>query len=86
MQLFSEATRLGSASDALVSFYLLQIKSCFEECQSEKLDETDRGKLLSKLKLRYFTPREIANLMCFPQDFGKSVLRVSLLIYKHTVP
>jgi len=28
--------------------------------------------LLRSLKLRYFTPREIANLMCFPPEFGKT--------------
>ena len=27
--------------------------------------------LLRSLELRYFTPREIANLMCFPPEFGK---------------
>ncbi|GIX79435.1 hypothetical protein CDAR_228681 [Caerostris darwini] len=26
--------------------------------------------LLKKLKLRYFTPKEIANIMCFPNSFG----------------
>ncbi len=33
--------------------------------------ETDEEKLslLKQLNLRYFTPKEIANLMCFPSDF-----------------
>lgn len=26
--------------------------------------------VLRRLKLRYFTPREVANLLCFPPEFG----------------
>ncbi|XP_016301464.1 tRNA (cytosine(38)-C(5))-methyltransferase [Sinocyclocheilus anshuiensis] len=35
----------------------------------ELLSEEDKLKQLLQLKLRYFTPREIANLMGFPADF-----------------
>ncbi len=39
----------------------------------ELLSEEDRLKQLLQLKLRYFTAREIANLMGFPDDFSKTV-------------
>ncbi|XP_017065525.2 tRNA (cytosine(38)-C(5))-methyltransferase [Drosophila eugracilis] len=35
-----------------------------EEVQQQRLD------LLHKVKLRYFTPREVARLMSFPEEFG----------------
>ncbi len=38
----------------------------------ELLSEEDRLKQLLQLKLRYFTPREIANIMGFPADFSKT--------------
>ena len=34
-------------------------------------DEQSKSELLSVLKLRYFTPREVANLHGFPSDFCK---------------
>ena len=37
----------------------------------EELPEEEKLMKLSTLKLRYFTPREIANLHGFPQEFGK---------------
>ena len=47
----------------------LQMESVFtglDQCaEDEKLQR------LLKLKLRYFTPREVANLMGFPQSFSK---------------
>uniref|UniRef100_A0A8C9VE18 tRNA (cytosine(38)-C(5))-methyltransferase n=1 Tax=Scleropages formosus TaxID=113540 RepID=A0A8C9VE18_SCLFO len=36
----------------------------------DSLSEEEKLKQLSKLRLRYFTPREIANLMGFPAHFG----------------
>ncbi|KAG8191010.1 hypothetical protein JTE90_010868 [Oedothorax gibbosus] len=36
-------------------------------CQSE--DKKEQLHLLKQLRLRYFTPKEIANLMCFPNKF-----------------
>ena len=31
--------------------------------------------VIRKLKLRFFTPREISNLLCFPKSFSKSHLK-----------
>ncbi|XP_022060521.2 tRNA (cytosine(38)-C(5))-methyltransferase [Acanthochromis polyacanthus] len=36
----------------------------------EQCSEEEKLQWLSKLKLRYFTPREVANLMGFPQSFS----------------
>ncbi|XP_053693899.1 tRNA (cytosine(38)-C(5))-methyltransferase [Sabethes cyaneus] len=33
------------------------------------VDEEERRTLRSQLRLRYFTPKEVAKLMCFPDDF-----------------
>ncbi|KAA0704712.1 tRNA (cytosine(38)-C(5))-methyltransferase [Triplophysa tibetana] len=38
----------------------------------ELLSDEDKLTKLLRLKLRYFTPREIANLMGFPEDFSKA--------------
>jgi len=38
--------------------------------QAAEQDETSKGKTLLQLRLRYFSPQEIANLMCFPKSFG----------------
>ena len=35
--------------------------------------------LLESLKLRYFTPREIACLLCFPPFYGKCLNVISLI-------
>ncbi|XP_070565803.1 tRNA (cytosine(38)-C(5))-methyltransferase-like [Ptychodera flava] len=32
-------------------------------------DDTEKVSILKQLQLRYFTPREVANLMCFPPEF-----------------
>ncbi|XP_078034283.1 tRNA (cytosine(38)-C(5))-methyltransferase [Augochlora pura] len=37
-----------------------------DKCGRESLEAVE---ILEKLKLRYFTPREICRLMCFPEDF-----------------
>ena len=29
------------------------------------------SEVIKFLKLRFFTPREVANLMCFPSDYSK---------------
>ncbi|KAG1656062.1 tRNA (cytosine-5-)-methyltransferase [Nymphon striatum] len=34
------------------------------------VDVAEQIKILKSLKLRFFSPREIANLMCFPAEFG----------------
>ncbi|NXM66567.1 TRDMT methyltransferase, partial [Serilophus lunatus] len=46
----------------------VQLESVFKHI--EKLPEEEKLKKLSTLKLRYFTPREIANLHGFPLEFG----------------
>lgn len=33
-------------------------------------NEYEKLELMQSLKLRYFSPREVANLMCFPKHFG----------------
>ena len=38
----------------------------------------DELKIIRDLKMRYFTPREIANLLCFPPHFGEHVIFVHL--------
>ena len=40
--------------------------SCLDQCAEEQ-----RVQKLLELKLRYFTPREVANLMGFPPSFCK---------------
>ena len=40
---------------------------------------TEKAELLSVLQLRYFTAREVANLMCFPQEFGGCTRRLFIL-------
>ena len=42
------------------------LQKCFEEFEESSGDV----KKLQKLNLRYFTPREVANLMCFPSQFS----------------
>ncbi|NXT68712.1 TRDMT methyltransferase, partial [Chaetops frenatus] len=46
----------------------VQLESVFKNI--DKLPEEERLMKLSTLKLRYFTPREIANLHGFPLEFG----------------
>lgn len=38
----------------------------------DQYSEEEKLQQLLKLKLRYFTPREVANLMGLPQSFCKS--------------
>ncbi|KAF6722139.1 tRNA (cytosine(38)-C(5))-methyltransferase [Oryzias melastigma] len=45
-----------------------EVQSVFTEL--ELLSEEDRLQQLMSLRLRYFTPREVANLMCFPPCFS----------------
>lgn len=46
-----------------------EVKKKFEDFNDSTESETDRTKILLDLKLRYFTPKEISRLMCFPNDF-----------------
>lgn len=48
----------------------LQMESVFRGL--DQYSEEEKLQRLLKLKLRYFTPREVANLMGFPQSFCKS--------------
>ncbi|XP_006813977.1 tRNA (cytosine(38)-C(5))-methyltransferase-like [Saccoglossus kowalevskii] len=46
-------------------------KKAFEKfLKSPSDDDDERISLLKNLQLRYFTPREVANLMCFPPEFS----------------
>uniref|UniRef100_A0A9J7Z8S6 tRNA (cytosine(38)-C(5))-methyltransferase n=1 Tax=Cyprinus carpio carpio TaxID=630221 RepID=A0A9J7Z8S6_CYPCA len=54
----------GSVLQACVD---VELESVFKNL--DLLSEADKLKQLLQLKLRYFTPREIANLMGFPADF-----------------
>uniref|UniRef100_A0A3P9KYR9 tRNA (cytosine(38)-C(5))-methyltransferase n=1 Tax=Oryzias latipes TaxID=8090 RepID=A0A3P9KYR9_ORYLA len=45
-----------------------EVQSVFTDL--ELLSEEDRLQRLMSLRLRYFTPREVANLMCFPPCFS----------------
>uniref|UniRef100_A0A3Q2PMT3 Uncharacterized protein n=1 Tax=Fundulus heteroclitus TaxID=8078 RepID=A0A3Q2PMT3_FUNHE len=49
------------------SFCALQVSSVFTNL--DQLSEQEKLQKLLKLNLRYFTPREVANLMGFPQSF-----------------
>lgn len=46
----------------------VELESVFRDL--DQLSEEEKLKQLLKLKLRYFTPREVANLMGFPQNFS----------------
>lgn len=46
---------------------VLQMESVFAGL--DQMSEDDKLQQLLKLKLRYFSPREVANLMGFPQSF-----------------
>lgn len=46
-----------------------EVKKKFEDFNDSTESEKDRTKILLDLKLRYFTPKEISRLMCFPNDF-----------------
>lgn len=43
----------------------------------ERLSDEEKLNQLSRLKLRYFSPREIANLMGFPKHFSESYTPIS---------
>ncbi|KAI8099245.1 S-adenosyl-L-methionine-dependent methyltransferase [Halteromyces radiatus] len=48
----------------------LDTVSVFDQIQQNKENTSLQLELLHSLKLRYFTPREVANLMGFPADFN----------------
>ncbi|XP_028522948.1 tRNA (cytosine(38)-C(5))-methyltransferase isoform X2 [Apis cerana] len=45
------------------------IKEAFSEANKYERQSLEVSKILEKLMLRYFTPREISRLMCFPEEF-----------------
>lgn len=45
------------------------IKEAFSEANKYERQSLEVSKILEKLMLRYFTPREICRLMCFPEEF-----------------
>ncbi|XP_023227423.1 tRNA (cytosine(38)-C(5))-methyltransferase-like [Centruroides sculpturatus] len=47
----------------------VSMSEIFQKTLDKNLEETEKLELLKKLRLRYFTPTEVANLMCFPQHF-----------------
>uniref|UniRef100_A0A8C9G821 Uncharacterized protein n=1 Tax=Pavo cristatus TaxID=9049 RepID=A0A8C9G821_PAVCR len=63
-----------------VDFVLVSLESVFKHI--ENLTEEEKLMKLSTLKLRYFTPREIANLHGFPPEFGMCSQKFSLLFSK----
>nr|KAG5709157.1 hypothetical protein BaRGS_028613 [Batillaria attramentaria] len=54
-------------------FVVVQEASEFKSTAVEHKNRQDWGEeelaILRQLRLRYFTPREVANLLCFPQEF-----------------
>lgn len=46
-----------------------QLELVFSEIKDESLDSLEKLAKLKSLKLRYFTPAEVAKLMCFPKKF-----------------
>ncbi|PKU32192.1 trna (cytosine -c)-methyltransferase isoform x2 [Limosa lapponica baueri] len=54
-----------------LDFSAMELESVFKHI--EELPEEEKLMKLSTLKLRYFTPREIANLHGFPLEFGDVV-------------
>lgn len=46
----------------------------------DRCSEEEKVQRLQQLRLRYFTPREVANLMGFPQSFSKLPCTPSLVV------
>lgn len=45
------------------------VKDVMEKIKSLSIDDCDRLNLLKSLNFRFFTPREVCRLMCFPETF-----------------
>ncbi|XP_034180360.1 tRNA (cytosine(38)-C(5))-methyltransferase isoform X1 [Osmia lignaria lignaria] len=45
------------------------IKETFLKAREYNCQSSEVAEILEKLKLRYFTPREVCRLMCFPEEF-----------------
>ena len=64
---------VGTGSILQHSLDYEELKKAFEEFEilrKQTADSKCSAECLKALNLRYFTPREVANLMCFPADFG----------------
>lgn len=61
----------------------VELESVFKSL--ELLSEEDKLKQLLRLKLRYFKPREIANLMGFPEDFSKTLSDATLYMLTNQI-
>uniref|UniRef100_A0A673AN53 tRNA aspartic acid methyltransferase 1 n=1 Tax=Sphaeramia orbicularis TaxID=375764 RepID=A0A673AN53_9TELE len=55
----------------------VQMEDVFKDL--DHLSDEDKLKELLKLKLRYFTPREVANLMGFPKTFCESAFKAAYI-------
>lgn len=63
-------THYMEGTGSILSFHPVgEVKKKFESFNDSTESEKDRTKILLDLKLRYFTPKEISRLMCFPKDF-----------------
>ncbi|KAL1130765.1 hypothetical protein AAG570_012006 [Ranatra chinensis] len=45
------------------------IRKCYQEAEKYSLGTVEYVEALKELRLRYFTPKEVSRLMCFPEDF-----------------
>lgn len=46
-----------------------EVKKSFEQFKNSQESYDEKIQILLNLKLRYFTPKEISRLMCFPENF-----------------
>lgn len=68
--LFSYGHYVEGTGSVLQSCTNVELEEVFKSL--EPLSDAEKLAQLSRLKLRYFTPREIANLLGFPSQFSKS--------------
>ncbi|KAJ8910712.1 hypothetical protein NQ315_002077 [Exocentrus adspersus] len=47
-----------------------EVKEISEKIDTLRIDDCDRFNLLKSLNLRFFTPKEICRLMCFPESYN----------------
>lgn len=55
-----------------------QVYKSYLQLKNDGASEEEQLAELKRLRMRYFTPREIANLMCFPDDLGEFKFYVHL--------
>ena len=79
MHLLQLQTSTGNQATICSGFYVyfqvIEAASNLKQQVMEKLNRDSWGEqefeIIRQLKLRYFTPQEVANLMCFPKSFSK---------------